>query len=51
MDLQNGRLSEIEIVNNDIFVTSTSIIYFLVCCGRDRRLDLQLPMLPLNLRV
>jgi hypothetical protein len=35
MDLQNGHLSEIEVVNNDIFVTSTSIIYFQGCCGSD----------------
>jgi hypothetical protein len=43
MDLQNGHLSEIEVVNNDTFVTSTSIIYFQGCCGSDHILDLQLP--------
>ena len=34
MDLQNGHLSEIEVVNNDIYVTCTSILYFWGC--RDR---------------
>jgi hypothetical protein len=39
MDLQNGHLSEIEVVNNDTFVTITSIIYFQGCCGSDHILD------------